>query len=89
VGPDHLDQAAAGGVLFVRRACRLVVQAGHAAAVLPDLAAVDFDSKRFTHEPIQGLKPRTLVRIANARNLDWLGCAAGIVEKLAERLVPD
>jgi DNA-binding transcriptional LysR family regulator len=29
-----------------------VVQAGHAAAVLPDLAAVDFDPKRFKHGKI-------------------------------------
>jgi hypothetical protein len=40
-----------------------VVQAGHAAAVLPDLAAVDFDTKRFTHEPIDDLKPRSLAKI--------------------------
>jgi hypothetical protein len=52
-----------------------VVQAGHSAAVLPVLAAVDFDSKKFKHEKIGALKPCTLVLIANARSLDRSGIA--------------
>jgi hypothetical protein len=63
-----------------------VVQAGHAAAVLPDLAAVDFDTKRFTHEPIDDLKPRSLALIANLRSLDRSGIPAGVETKLAELL---
>ena len=63
-----------------------VVQAGHAAAVLPDLAAVDFDPKRFTHEAIAALKPRMLALIANLRSLDRSGIAAGVETKLAELL---
>ena len=63
-----------------------VVQAGHAAAVLPDLAAVDFDPKRFQHQPIAALKPRTLALIANLRSLDRSGIATGVETKLAELL---
>jgi DNA-binding transcriptional LysR family regulator len=61
-----------------------VVHAGQAAAVLPDLAAVDFDPKKFKHGPIAALKSRTLVLIANARSLDRSGIASGMVERLAE-----
>jgi DNA-binding transcriptional LysR family regulator len=60
-----------------------IVQAGHAAAVLPDLAVVDFDPKKFKHLPIAALKPRKLILIANARSLDRSGIAPGIAEKLA------
>jgi DNA-binding transcriptional LysR family regulator len=59
------------------------VQAGHAVAVLPEVAAVDFDPKKFKHLPITDLKPRKLVLIANARNLDRSGIAAGAPEGLA------
>jgi DNA-binding transcriptional LysR family regulator len=60
------------------------VQAGHAAAVLPDMAAVDFDPKRFKHEKIDALKSRTLVLIANGRSLERSGIARGVAERLAE-----
>jgi DNA-binding transcriptional LysR family regulator len=60
-----------------------VIQAGHAAAVLPELAAVDFDPKKFTQEKIDALKPRTLVLIANARSLDRSGMASGVADHLA------
>jgi len=62
------------------------VLAGHAAAVLPDLAAVDFDPKKFEHRPIPALKNRVLVLIANARCLDRSGIAPGVANKLAEVL---
>lgn len=64
-----------------------VVQAGQAAAVLPEMAAVDFDPKKFQHRPIAALKKRTLVLIANARSLDRSGIAPGAAEKLAELLL--
>jgi DNA-binding transcriptional LysR family regulator len=63
-----------------------VVQAGHAAAVLPEMAAVNFDSKRFKHEKIDSLKARALVLIANARSLDRSGIARGVEVKLSEML---
>jgi DNA-binding transcriptional LysR family regulator len=50
-----------------------VVLHGHAAAVLPEMAAVDFDPKKFKHERITALKPRTLALISNARSLDRVG----------------
>jgi len=63
-----------------------VVQAGHAAAVLPEMAAVDFDSKKFKHQPFPALKSRTLVLIANARSLDRSGIAQGVETRLSEVL---
>jgi DNA-binding transcriptional LysR family regulator len=60
------------------------VQAGHAAAVLPEMAAVDFDPKKFKWAKIENLKPRMLVLIANARSLDRSGLASGVAESLAE-----
>lgn len=65
-----------------------VVQGGHAAAVLPEMAAVDFDSKRFKHEKIDALKSRMLVLIANARSLERSGVASGVPETLADLLRP-
>lgn len=62
------------------------VQAGHAAAVLPEMAAVDFDPKKFKHEKIDALKPRMLVLIANARSLDRSGIAKGVETRLSEVL---
>lgn len=63
-----------------------IVQAGHAAAVLPDLAAVDLDPKRFIHWPITDLPPRKLVLIANTRSPDRSGISPGIAPKLAALL---
>jgi DNA-binding transcriptional LysR family regulator len=63
-----------------------VVQAGHAAAVLPEIAAVDFDPKNFKSERIGGLKPRTLALIANSRSLDRSGIPRGVVAGLSEVL---
>jgi hypothetical protein len=62
------------------------VQAGHAAAVLPEMAAVDFDPKKFKHEKIDALKPRMLVLIANARSLDRSGIGSGVEARLSEVL---
>ena len=66
-----------------------IVQTGQAAAVLPDLAAVDFDPKRYAHHSIPALRNRTLVLIANARSLERSGIASGAAEKLAELLTLD
>ena len=63
-----------------------VVQAGQVAAVLPDLAAVDFDSKKFGYQAIPALRARTMVLIANARSLERSGIAPGVATKLAEVL---
>lgn len=62
------------------------VQAGHAAAVLPKLAAVDFDPKKYQSQAIPALKRRTLVLIANARSLDRAGLSASAAGKLASLL---
>jgi hypothetical protein len=62
------------------------VQAGHVAAVLPDLAAVDFDPKKFKWEEIAAFEPRTLVLIANTRSLERSGIIEGVAEKLAALL---
>lgn len=63
-----------------------VVRNGHAAAVLPEMAAVDFDPKKFRHERIAALKPRTLVLISNARSLDRVGIRNTAVEDLVQIL---
>jgi DNA-binding transcriptional LysR family regulator len=63
-----------------------VVQHGHVAAVLPDMAAVDFDPKKFRHDRIAALKPRTLALISNSRSLDRVGIRAGAVADLVEIL---
>lgn len=62
------------------------VHAGYAATVLPDLAAVDFDPKRFRHYPIAELKSRSLVLIANPRSLDRAGLSNDSAAKLASLL---
>lgn len=61
-------------------------QAGHAAAVLPEIAAVDIGPKKFKHERIDGLKPRTLALSANSRSLDRSGIARGVEARLGEAL---
>jgi DNA-binding transcriptional LysR family regulator len=63
-----------------------IVQAGHAAAVLPDMAAVDFDPKRYAHRSIPALRNRTLVLFANARSLERSGIARGVEARLSEEL---
>jgi DNA-binding transcriptional LysR family regulator len=63
-----------------------VVRAGHAAAVLPEMATVDFDPKQFKHAKIDALKQRTLVLIANTRSLDRVGVARGVESRLSEVL---
>lgn len=62
-----------------------MVHAGHA-AVLPEMAAVDFDPKKFKWEKIDALKPRSMVFIANARSLDRTGIASGVEARLSEVL---
>ncbi len=63
-----------------------VVQAGDAVAALPEMAAVDFDPKRFKSDKIEALKPRMLVLIANERSLDRSGIAQRAATNLAEAL---
>jgi DNA-binding transcriptional LysR family regulator len=63
-----------------------IVRTGHAAAVLPILAAVDFEPNRFEYRPVAALKPRTLVLIANDRSLDRSGFDPQIARKLADVL---
>jgi DNA-binding transcriptional LysR family regulator len=63
-----------------------VVQAGHAAAVLPEMAAVDFDPKRYAHRSVPALRSRTLVLFANARSLDRSGLTIGAASRLADLL---
>ena len=62
------------------------VQAGYAAAVLPDLATVEFDCKKFEHRPIKALSSRSLALIANARSLDRAGLSDIAATKLAKLL---
>jgi DNA-binding transcriptional LysR family regulator len=62
------------------------VQAGHAAAILPDLAAVDFDNKKFQSRPIPALHHRTLVLIANDRSIDRVGLSANATKRLVNLL---
>ncbi len=62
------------------------VQTGHAAAVLPDLAAVDFDPKKFQSQPIPAMSRRSLVLVANARGIDRAGISANAAEKLMNLL---
>jgi DNA-binding transcriptional LysR family regulator len=62
------------------------VQAGHAAAVLPDVAVVDFDPQKFKHQPIEALKARKLVLIANARNLERMGGRQDLETRLSAAL---
>jgi DNA-binding transcriptional LysR family regulator len=63
-----------------------IVRTGHAAAMLPELAAVDFDPKRFKHQAVAALKPRMLVLIANTRSLDRSGIDPGIARDFADLL---
>jgi DNA-binding transcriptional LysR family regulator len=65
-----------------------IVQAGHAAAVLPDMAEVEFDPKRYAYRPIPALRNRTLVLIANARSLDRAGITRAVEVRLSEILQP-
>ena len=62
------------------------VQAGHAAAILPQLAAVDFDPKKFQSQPIPAMSHRSLVLIANARSVDRAGLSTAAAERLAKIL---
>lgn len=63
-----------------------IVQAGHAAAVLPDMAKVDFETKRYAHVSIPTLRKRTLVLIANERSLERSGIERGAQARLSEVL---
>lgn len=63
-----------------------LVQGGHAAAVLPEMAAVDFAPKQFRQERIAALKPRGLVLIANARSLDRTGVSSDATVQLSKAL---
>lgn len=60
-----------------------IVHAGHAAAVLPEVAQVEFDMRRVKHRPVPALKPRMLVLIANARSIDRSGIDPRAAKNLA------
>jgi hypothetical protein len=63
-----------------------IVRPGQAAAVLPDLAAVDFEPKMFAARLIGKLPRRQLVLIANARSLDRSGIPSGVAAKMGKLL---
>ncbi len=63
-----------------------IVLAGHAAAVLPDLATVEFDAKKFDYYPLPAMKSRFLALIANARSMDRAGLTTDAPAKLAKLL---
>jgi DNA-binding transcriptional LysR family regulator len=63
------------------------VQTGHVAAVLPQIAAVDFDPKKYHSLPIPALDHRALVLITNARSIDRAGLSAACAERLAKLLL--
>jgi hypothetical protein len=54
--------------------------------VLPELAAVEFDSKKIEQRPIAALSIRKMVLIANARSIDRAGLSANAAQKLANLL---
>lgn len=47
-------------------------------ATPPEMAAVDFDPKKFMRAKIEALKPRKAVLIAKARSPDRSGIATGV-----------
>lgn len=54
------------------------------AAVLPEIAAVDFDPKKIVGKPMLWKHDRQIVLIANPRSLDRSGIRPGAVERLAD-----
>jgi hypothetical protein len=56
------------------------------AAVLPEIASVDFDAKKIGGKPMPWQHDRQIVLIANPRSLDRYGIRPGAVEKLAGAL---
>ena len=54
------------------------------AAVLPEIAAVDFDPKKIVGKPMPWKHDRQIVLIANPRSLDRSGIRPGAVERLAD-----
>jgi len=56
------------------------------AAVLPEIAAVDFDPKKIVGKPMPWKHDRQIVLIANPRSLDRSGIRPGAAEKLADAL---
>ena len=56
------------------------------AAVLPEIAEVDFDPKKIVGKPMPWKNDRQIVLIANPRSLDRSGIRPGAAEKLAEAL---
>ncbi|MCX6873962.1 MAG: LysR substrate-binding domain-containing protein, partial [Verrucomicrobia bacterium] len=64
---------------------RMTREAGMA-AVLPEIARVDFDDKKIVGKPMPWKLERQIVLIANPRSLDRSGIRPGAVEKLAGAL---
>jgi DNA-binding transcriptional LysR family regulator len=66
-----------------------IVLGGQAVAVLPELAIVDFDAKKFKHQKIDELKALKLAIIWNTRSLERLSISDGAVRQLAQILTYD
>ena len=75
-----VPQVAARMPSFVHLA-RMVRESG-VAAVLPEIASVDFDEKKIIGKPMPWKHDRQIALIANARSLDRSGLHPGAVEKL-------
>jgi hypothetical protein len=56
------------------------------AAVLPEIARVDFDAKKVVGEPMPWKNHRQIALIANTRSLDRSGIRPGAAEELAAAL---
>lgn len=63
-----------------------VVRTGKAAAVLPEIASVELDPRRFHAEPIASLPQRAMVLIANTRSLERAGLDANATNRLEKVL---
>lgn len=56
------------------------------AAVLPDIAAGEFEASRFAWEPLPWNHSRPMVLVANSRSLDRIGMKSGAAAALAKRI---
>ena len=56
------------------------------AAVLPEIAGLDFDAQKIVGKPMPRTHDRQIVLIANLRSLDRSGIRPGAAEKLADAL---
>lgn len=61
-----------------------LVGGGNVAAVLPEIAKVEFEGKRIMEKPIPWKEGRQVTLIANARSLERTGIPEGAAERLAK-----